>query len=243
MTKKPLIKINSSQKNSFGISSDKISKKIRVEVKVYNEKGESVDSAAELWRKPHDNKVDIILIFDVENVEEEIGDESIAWYDFIDYSSKDVYLTNKKDALIKYFFNDVIAETDEYYEVDEKKITNASGLTCKIEKNPMVDSNSVEIIKPHFFKKENETTNFIINEKNITMFAYFNLPRRIENDELMTFPSPSKPKEPFWTPTKIFVAIFAVGLIVALLYFYRKKIWSWIKREDKSKKKEQVEIF
>ena len=240
MAKKKPIDVVPSQINSLRVDTETINKIPRIKVKVYNEEDKPVDKPIELWRKPENNKVDIILIFNVRELDTEIEDETVAWYDLVDFSSKSAYLTNKKIALINYVYDNF---SPREIDIEQEDITNISGLSCKLKKNPIVDSNNIKTIRPYFKKEDGEGGDFDIKQENIRIFAYFNLPRKIENDELMTFSSPSKQEKLFWTPTKIFVAVFTAGLIVALLYFYRKKIWAWIKREDKTKKKEQVEIF
>jgi len=70
-------------------------------------------------------------------------------------------------------------------------------LSCKLKKNPIVDSNNIKTIRPYFKKEDGEGGDFDIKQENIRIFAYFNLPRKIENDELMTFSSPSKQEKLF----------------------------------------------
>jgi len=78
MAKKKPIDVVPSQINSLRVDTETINKIPRIKVKVYNEEDKPVDKPIELWRKPENNKVDIILIFNVRELDTEIEDETVA---------------------------------------------------------------------------------------------------------------------------------------------------------------------
>jgi len=243
MTKKFPIGKEKTADNSLWLD-DIINKEPRIKIEIYDHKGKSIQKFSDLLRATQDNKLDVILTFDVKKVDDEIEDKEVVTYNLVDFSSRDSYLKNKKIALEEHIYkykpvtpgagNNIIVE---------KNKNGLSNLECKLYKVPNNDSTDNKKVIDLSLKEKGTDDPIFFKRENVRILAYFNLPRKIEFDEVITFPSPEKPKESFWTPLKIIGVIFAGFVITALFYFYRKKIWAWIKREDKEKKREEVEIF
>jgi len=165
-----------------------------IKIKAYDHQGKSINEFSELYNESEKNKLDVFLTFNVLSVDTEIWeDRDVAKYCLVDFDSRDSYLKNKKIALIRNIHEKKPATSG----VDIFISKNENGmddLQCKMFKKPV--NNDLKDIDFHLVKTRTSES-VQVKKENVTIFAYFNLPRKIEFDEIITFPSPQKPKEPF----------------------------------------------
>ena len=197
MAKKLPISSDNSTGNSLNIISRKINKTPNIKIKLYDSTNKPVDNYAELKKNFQENKLDIILTFSVNKLEAEIEEEEfpVAVYMLKNRDSEEKYLENKKEALIENLCQTKLEVGDEKIEFEdkEKNLNNLDRIKCLIKKAPSdsADKKDLDI------KITADSQEYTIHTKNIRLFAYFNLPKKIEYDELITFPSPPKKPESF----------------------------------------------
>lgn len=246
MANKPRINSVDNPVNSLWLNVNKIGLDPEVTITIKNSKNKPIKDYSELLNDQDKNKVDIFLDFFPKTRTTRIEDDVlVAEYKLKARNSKEAYLRNKKEALIKYIC-DFLITSSESHKVDKEHINNeeVGNLECEIVKFSVNnnDGTKKEEIRAKLRQVGASTAQDItVTIDNTELIPGFNLPRKF--DELITFPSPQRAPDPFWTWGKIISACVVIGIIAALIFFYRKKIWSWIKREDQTKKKEQVEIF
>jgi uncharacterized membrane protein len=225
-------------KNKVELKNGKFNEKekdIDCEIKIYDDKNNLIESSDKLQKIKDKLTLHITLYIYPDSWKEKLENGDVTYY-LDNIKERSEYLRCKNEAIFQYIYENF------------SSISNPEGKVIEYSTLPRVKC---------VIAKENEKLDIKIRNENVSgpdtikisvpkeikMFIEFGKNDTVEADEIITFPSPSKPGEPFWTWGKIFLVGLVVLIIVALLYFYRKKIWSWIKREDKSKKKEQVEIF
>ena len=246
MAKKPQISSSSNNPINFlHINEGKVGLVPEVKILIKDYEGKPIKNYSQLSRQRKDNKIKIFLDFFVASITTEIEeDELVVEYRLKNTDSEVAYLQNKKEALIKHLC-EYLFTSSELFTIEKDKIKNdiSDDLVCELIKETADNGDGTKrdeiVIK---LRKKDDALNkgFEISMKNAELKPSFNLPSKL--DEVITFFSPSKEPK-FWTLGKIISACVVIGMIAALIFFYRKKIWSWIKREDETKKKEQVEIF
>jgi len=246
MANRPLITTKDSSENRLWIELGRIDPVPKIKIKFLDSDNKIVENVSQLWKDSDKNRARVFVKFIAKSVDIEFKkQEELASYLLINRSSKEAYLQNRKDAIIRHIYecDGLFIDGSKFYEVENFKGFKAGEkdkIECKIQKEPVGDNKRGKI-KLLITEKSDQRV-FTISEEAIEIVPTFSIPA--EFDEMITFPSsPPKKKPLFWTPTKIILAVLIIGVISALIYYYRKKIWAWIKRENKSKKKEQVEIF
>nr|CAG8552282.1 8844_t:CDS:2 [Entrophospora candida] len=174
----------------------KIEKVPELSIKIYECTGKPITNVTELYKNKYENKIDIFLDFFVKETNVKIGKtERVVTYLLTDNVSKAGYEICKKEALLRHVRkNNVDKQPDGERKIDKNE-NGVDGLKCVIKKYPASPDNSNENrIDVEIIASDGSVT---IPEKNIKLYAYFNLPQRTEYDELKTFPSPQKEEKPF----------------------------------------------
>jgi len=196
--KHPITSEISSNKNELSFIGKKINEEPRVKIKIYDYTGKPIDSHTKLKLKHEQNKIDIILTFFPTKAETEIEEgEVIASYLLFNKSSREQYLENKKRALIDNLYKKKLENVDKKLEIEQKEdnLNNLDDIKCAITRAPSDPTKNNKIqLKVKIWVGGEE---YDILDQNQRLFAYFSIPNRIEYDELITFPSPSKTPKPF----------------------------------------------
>lgn len=194
MAKKP-IDSNTANKNELTFNSTKISKEPSVKIKLYDANRKPVENYAGLKVHNQKNWIDVILTFSVTRKDIEFEEEEfpLATYSLINLDSEEKYLANKKRALIDNLYKNKL-DGGKIIELDkEDENLNNLVLKCLITKSPSVNSDELRLD----IKITADSQEYNIQDENVRLFGYFNLPKKIEYDELITFPSPPKTPDPF----------------------------------------------
>lgn len=250
MNKKKIIAINSTDgKNRIELNEEKFDeqeKELKLEIEVYDESWNLIDNRDKLKKNWEERKLHARIDLSIHPAkwDEKINEGDVK-YHLNNIKQESEYRRCKNEAIAKYIFDKILSAptvTEDGRKVSYTDKVNSVDLI--VTKSSNDKEGKIDIyIRDGEIGGNPVRKSLKIPFQNVNFYAYFNPNDTVEVDEMIVFSSPPKEEEPFWTGKKITGAVLVGGLIVALIFFYRKRIWSWIKREDKTKKKEQIEIF